>query len=457
MHQMRIGGIRLLGRATGATMVISGLLGAGAVPARAATPDPQTCVGVLPGSLPAREPGPLRFGTNPRVQAGQVGPVPASAVAEDSTRHLAALRVLSQGRPFVLRLNRVFWPAPAGQLQQLDEDMRRYSDAGFLLELQLRYHPSGAATPDPSAFAAWGAGLVHRYDRTTGLASVQVTNEVNFAVSQDSSDGAFSGAKDALIKGVEKVKQQVVFDRTPRVKVGFNWFYRTDGNTEKNFWGYLASTGGLSFASALDWVGLDAYPGTFFPPAEPTPNGYYNGMVNAMSVLHNCFMPYGGVGGKPIYIEETGYPTDLAARTEANQLEALKELTAAAHDYGRLYNVTDFRWFNLRDADSSSPNFQQHFGLLRSDYSRKPAFCAYRTVVTGLPDCPADIAASSGVRPSPPAGAPAASTHLPPTSAGRPGGIMAVVCGLVVLVAGLRLLSPRPWATGAAVAGRARH
>jgi hypothetical protein len=48
------------------------------------------------------------------------------------------------------------------------------------------------------------------------------------------------------------------------------------------------------------------------------------------------------------------------------------------------YNVTDYRWFNLRDADSSSPNFQQRFGLLTHWYAPKPAFWAYRDLIARL-------------------------------------------------------------------------
>ena len=418
----------------------------------AAAPDPQTCTGVLPGNFPPVAPRALRYGINPRVQAGQVGPVPAPALPEDPARQVAALNTLAAGRPFVLRLNRIFWPEPVGQAAQLDQDVSRYSAAGYQLELQLRYHPASPATPDPAAFASWAAGIVHRYDHNPALVSVQVTNEVNFAVSQDSSDGAFTGAKDALIGGVEKVKATVVADHAPRVRVGFNWFYRTDGHTEQGFWGYLASQGGAAFATALDWVGLDAYPGTFFPPAEPAPNGYYGGMVNALSLLQDCFMPYGGVGGKAIYIEETGYPTDPAARTQANQLEAVKELSAAAHDYAGLYNVTDFRWFNLRDADSSSPNFQQQFGLLKSDYSRKPAFCAYRQVVTGLADCPPDTI--PGGHGSPGTTVAAAGGQLPPTAGGRINAWPLGLAVLAVLLVGGRLSSRRAARSGAP-AGRA--
>jgi hypothetical protein len=46
--------------------------------------------------------------------------------------------------------------------------------------------------------------------------------------------------------------------------------------------------------------------------------------------------------------------------------------------------VTDYRWFDLRDHNTSSENFQHHYGLLRDDYSPKPAFEAYRRLVNDL-------------------------------------------------------------------------
>ena len=39
--------------------------------------------------------------------------------------------------------------------------------------------------------------------------------------------------------------------------------------------------------------------------------------------------------------------------------------------------VTDFRWFGLRDNNSDGPDYQSYFGLLRSNYSKKPAFYEY--------------------------------------------------------------------------------
>ncbi len=55
-----------------------------------------------------------------------------------------------------------------------------------------------------------------------------------------------------------------------------------------------------------------------------------------------------------------------------------------ANRYRGTYNLTELNWFGLRDNNSAGPNFQSFFGLLRDDYSRKPAFGAYRKLVRRL-------------------------------------------------------------------------
>lgn len=49
--------------------------------------------------------------------------------------------------------------------------------------------------------------------------------------------------------------------------------------------------------------------------------------------------------------------------------------------YRGVYDITSFNWFGLRDNNSHGPNFQSFFGLLRDDYSAKPAFDAYRKLI----------------------------------------------------------------------------
>jgi hypothetical protein len=134
---------------------------------------------------------------------------------------------------------------------------------------------------------------------------------------------------------------------------------------------------------SLDWIAVDAYPGTVFPPAESDADGYRDGMVNAMSALR-CYATVPGIPESvPMKVEENGWPT-FPGRSEQDQAEFLERMVRAVSDFRGTYNVSDYRWFNLRDGDTSAPQPFQHFGLLRSDYTPKPAFERYRRLVAEL-------------------------------------------------------------------------
>jgi len=342
------------------------------------------CLGTAPGTMVPERPGPpLRFGITPGAVAGQVG-APATAKPEDAGQTLGALQHLRRpGAPFVLRLNRVFWSEGEAGIERFLALAHRYTAAGFEVELQLRFQPPPGHSGDIAGWVGFVREVVRRFGPDPGVVGMQVTNEVNFTASPDSSDGANAGAKDALIQGVIAAHDEAERRGFRQLRIGFNWFYRTDPQSEQAFWTYLGQHGGRDFAAAVDWVGLDAYPGTFFPPAE-APGGERDGVTNALSSLRDCYLPLAAIGlGTPIYVEENGYPTG-PGRSEATQLAYLRSMVQAFSDLRGTYDVSDYRWFNLRDADSTSPNFQQHFGLLHDDYSPKPAFAAYRDLVAAL-------------------------------------------------------------------------
>ena len=53
----------------------------------------------------------------------------------------------------------------------------------------------------------------------------------------------------------------------------------------------------------------------------------------------------------------------------------------ATRRYAGSYHVTDYRWFNLRDNASNGSGMFDQDGLLRDDYSRKPAYDALRSFI----------------------------------------------------------------------------
>ncbi len=354
------------------------------VPAAARAADAPSCTGDVSADAVPRRPGPaLRFGIGPLVQAGQIGPAPAAAAPEQPARTDSALsRLRPTDGAFVLRLNRFFWSDGEAGFQHYLALADRFTRQGYLVELQVRYHPGPGQEGDIGAWTRHVREVVRRFGANPRVVGLQIANEVNFTVSGDSSDGAYQGARDALVQGVIAAKDEARARGYGQLAIGFNWAYRLDPASEESFWRSLRDKGGSAFAQAVDWIGLDAYPGTVFPPAE-APGRERDGMVNGMSSLR-CFAAIPGIPASiPMKIEENGWPT-YPGRSEATQADVLRTMVTAVDDFRGTYNVTDYRWFNLRDGDTADPQPFQHFGLFTSDYREKPAFAVYRELIARL-------------------------------------------------------------------------
>lgn len=361
---------------------LAGLLAVGPAPAAA---DPPVCVGDTDAAQVPQLPGKrIRFGVNPRAETGQIGPVPAPALPEDPARHLAKLDELRPpGAPFVLRLTRFFWRDGEEGFQRFLELTDRYTSHGYLVELQVRYQPSEEQEGDIDAWVAHVREVVRRFGANRRVVGLQIANEVNITFSPDSSDGAYQGAREALVRGVIAAKEEARRRGHDQLRIGFNWAYRTDPANEMSFWEALRDRGGEEFVRSLDFIGLDAYPGTVFPPAHTDFEGYRDGMVNAMSAIR-CYATVPDIPPSvPIEIGENGWPT-FPGRSYADQERVLRVMVQAAHDFRGTYNVHDYRWFNLRDSETGHPGIFQNSGLLEDDYEEKPSFDAYRELLARL-------------------------------------------------------------------------
>ena len=299
---------------------------------------------------------------------------------EVAAKQLAALDQLRPpNAPFVLRLHRFFWSDGEAGIRRFLRRARLYTHHGYLVELQLRYHPTPDQQGDIPAWVRFVRKVVDRFGRSRRVVAIQVTNEVNLTLSKDSSDGAYRGARDALIHGVEAATSEARRRHFAQLEIGFNWAYRSDPSSEQSFWNYLRDHGGRAFVRSLDWVGVDAYPGTFFPPYD-TPGGERDALVNAFSTFR-CYAAIPGIPATlPIHVEENGYPTG-PGRSYERQAQAMDTMVHAVHDFRGTFHISDYRWFDLRDGDSTSPNFQTQYGLMTDEYRPKPAFALYRDLV----------------------------------------------------------------------------
>jgi hypothetical protein len=329
----------------------------------------------------------VTFGIYPGGAAGSVGPT-GPTKPENPTLRLAALEQLRPaGRPFVLHLY-VGYTGPGGYSaeQQIGQQVAAYGRAGFQTEVALCYRPAdGGSEADVAGFVAFVRAAVRALAREPGFVSAQVTNEANVGSSPNTSDGYYKDAEDALIRGVIAAHDVVRDDHFSRVQVGFNWAYSADQH-EDAFWSYLRRVGGRRFAAALDWVGLDAYPFTWNSPAAPASAselaaGTKSFMDGALRRLRSSYLPLADIPRSvPLRVTENGYPTG-PGRTEAMQVTIMRAAIDAVYQARGTYNVTGYRWFDLRDADSSSSSFESQYGLVHDDYSPKPAFAVYRELV----------------------------------------------------------------------------
>ena len=330
--------------------------------------------------LPGRR---LRFGVTPSGAAGQVG-LPSTFVPDRPRKINEALRKLRPDRgPFVTHAYTSWENAGRDERRRLRKLIDRYTRQGYRMDLVLRYKPSPEQEGKIKRWRRYVRRMVRAFARNPRVRSFQITNEVNFSVSPDSSDGSFEGAREALIRGIIAADAEARRRGHDQLEVGFNWIYRLDPGSESDFWEYLRDQAPPRFRRALDWLGLDAYPGTFFPPTLP-PDGFpgsaRNSIVSALDTLR-CMADVARISEEvPIHVQENGYPTG-PGRSEERQAELVEIFVEAFHDFRGTYNVREYKFFNLRDAETGSPNFQQHYGLMEDDYTPKPAFSVYEELI----------------------------------------------------------------------------
>ena len=383
---------RLASIARWATAITAGLIctlvtaSAGTPSAAAATADP-LCLGHY-GGAPTGAGAPLRFGVDPGI-AGSAGGVQLPSVPDNPARDLAALRALRPpGRVVVLRLNRLFWSDGEVGVARFRRMVTADTRAGFDVELQVRYHPAPGRAGDIAGWDAYVRHVVDSFGTNPRVVAMTITNEVNIEFSPNTSDGFYSRARDALIGGIESAHREAVRRHFAQLRFGFTFAYRFGPREDAAFFAYLRAHGGSAFQRALGFVGLDFYPGSIYPPVLLPGDSYRSELAQALGVMRDCFGPLAGISRRvPLWITENGVPT--GALSEAAQASALDQLVHAAVAYARADNVTDYRWFNLRDSVADRParlvgaTFSSD-GLLRADYMRKRAFAVYRRLIAQL-------------------------------------------------------------------------
>ncbi len=335
-----------------------------------------TLAGIPTASAPAAvatpEPPPLTFG----IFAGMTGTetfATATAVEtyDPSRTDDALVRLQSPGRPFVIRGYAVY--KGGGRIEnRTPPDVERYVHGGRVLDYVLCYRSDDGNIDDWTAF-------VRQTVRQIGErpASLQVTEEPNNPNAETGGDGSSPNVLRAVVEGVLAAKDEAVQQALP-VHVGFNACPGFD--PDQVFWREIARIGGPEFARAVSYIGLDFFPDVF----RPVPFDQLRSAVEAvLTHFRTVCLSAGGIPASvPIRITENGWPTG-PDRPPERQAAVLETIVRTVHDLRGALNITHYTFFSLRDPRADGIGFPG-FGLLRDDYTPKPAFATYRRLIAEL-------------------------------------------------------------------------
>lgn len=187
-------------------------------------------------------PGPrIHFGIGPRL-AGEIGSGQSTPLTPGNWRlRDRALKKLAGDQDFTVRLNRLFMSDGWRGIRRFRKMSRHYGRLGFGVELQVRYHPRPARNGDIKAWLEYLRKVVRAFGPIRSVRALQITNEVNLAVSPNTSDGAWKHLVRALVAGVKTAKRYSNRLGYGRLKIGFNFAWRFGVETDASGTGWGGS------------------------------------------------------------------------------------------------------------------------------------------------------------------------------------------------------------------------
>lgn len=316
----------------------------------------------------------LEFGAFPLGLAGAPGWV-ARGRKDDPAAIARALAELRGDGPPLLPRRYVNWSGRWLTKLALAQVRRIAHTAGPSPDLVLCYRDKSG---DVTGWTRFVTRVVSDYGHR--VAAVQVTGEANLTGVPGGVDGAFPRAAEALVRGVLSAAEA---KRLTGATAAIGFAAAVEAAPDPGgFWGVVRDLGGTDFAAALDYAGIDVYVDVFGPRIGVDKVADAVGWV--LRTFREQTLPITGIrAGTPIRICESGWPTG-PDRPEATQARVLEMTLRAVHELRAELNVTHWELFTLRDANSSKDDMFYRFGVLRDDYSPKPAFGVLRDLIAEL-------------------------------------------------------------------------
>ncbi len=279
-------------------------------------------------------------------------------------------------RPFIVRAYE--WYIGGGRRKNLTPvQVEGYAIHGRQLDFVLCYQD---ATGDLEGWLEVIRHTIRQYG--PALAILQIAEEPNNPDPAKGGDGSSPLVHEAIIQGVPAAKAEAR-KQGYAIQIGFN--ATPSLAPADTFWPRLGELATPSFLEALDYVGLDFFPDVFRRLApDGTPGDLYSAVPAVLKSLREVHLPNGRIPSSvPIHIAENGWATG-ADRSYERQAAVLDAIVRIVYRQSRALNITHYELFALRDADSTNPDLFHQFGLLRDDYTPKPAFETYRHLIAEL-------------------------------------------------------------------------
>ncbi|WP_037353592.1 hypothetical protein [Amycolatopsis orientalis] len=274
---------------------------------------------------------------------------------EDVERTAEALRDLAEGtQRFYVRCYRSY----RGPHEPTPPDPVPYLGDGRVVDYVLGYSSPEA---DPDGFAGAVRAAVREVAELGG-GKLQVCEEVNVAAPLD---GGSPGCYEALSAGLA-----AALDERARlgadVAIGFNAAVALPGDP---FWDAVRSVVVPEALARVDYLGLDFFPDVFRPvSADALPGA----VAHVVRSFRESASAIGIPREVPVHITETGWPTG-PENSEEQQARVMETVARTVFGLAAEAGVDTYEIFGLRDGLSSGPR-ENRFGLLRDDYSAKPAY-----------------------------------------------------------------------------------
>jgi hypothetical protein len=255
------------------------------------------------------------------------------------------------------------------------ENPERYLKPGRKLDLVLCFQS------EDEEMSGWLDFIGENIDQYAGMIEcLQITEEAN--VNLPSLDGYYRNSRMALVEGVIAAKDCII-KKGLDIKVGFN--ATPDFNSDKAFWKEIAALATPVFYNSLDYVGLDFFPDVFRQIViDDNLDALRNGIHFLLNHFKNIDLAAAGISNQiPVHVTENGWPTGLG-RAYEKQAIILNEIVRTIFACRAGFNIAKYELFDLRDADSDNDDLFYQFGIMRHDYTPKPAFEVYKLLIKEL-------------------------------------------------------------------------